>query len=400
MTRVLIADDSRASREQVAAVLSAVENAVVSFAGNGAEALRVMANETYDLLLCDIEMPIMNGIQLVAAVRSRASRYELPILVLTGRTTTADMTTAFRAGVNDYVTKPVNSDELLARVTVQLELRRLQKNVVEAQRVALERRKLESVGQLAAGIAHEMNTPIQYIRDNLEFLRGSFDDILQLCGGEGQMDAARRHATGEIDLEWLASEIPRAIEQAVGGAERVAALVCAMKDFARVDANGKSRNDLNRMLQSTVAVCASTWREVAAVTLNLGDGVDSVPCRPAELNQAFMNVILNATQAVAARWHSNGEGKIEIRTSCADGCALVTVEDNGEGIPDAIADRIYDPFFTTREVGKGAGQGLTIARSCIVDRHGGAIDFRSAPGAGTTFTIRLPLDDTGATEGA
>jgi PAS domain S-box-containing protein len=280
------------------------------------------------------------------------------------------------------------------------ERRNLQLQLVQAQ-------KLESIGQLAAGIAHEINTPTQYVGDNLEFLEEAFNRLGQLLPKYGELLEAAEAAgvnsglpaqlhslTTEIRLDYLLTQIPRAISQSLEGTSRVANIVQAMKEFSHPDAPEKTAVDINRAIQSTVTVARNEWKYVAEVLLDLDASLPPVPCLPGEFNQVVLNILINAAHAVAdvvGRDGQNPKGQILVSTRQDGNWAELQIRDTGAGIPEEIRHRVFDPFFTTKAVGKGTGQGLAIAHNVIVDKHGGAIDFESEIGKGTTFIIRLPI---------
>jgi two-component system NtrC family sensor kinase len=268
---------------------------------------------------------------------------------------------------------------------------RLEREMAERQRVEHELRlahKLEAVGQLAAGIAHEINTPLQYIADSISFLGEAFAEMRAIVGTYRQALHDRvQHLPLDDDpeLAYLESNVPDAVDRAQYGLERVASLVRAMTEFGQPAAAAKSFADLNR----AVTTARSAYKDVADIELELGD-VQEVPCHLAELNQVFLQLIINAAHAIAETHVVPARGTIRIRTWCDGGAAYVAVADNGSGIPEAIQPRIFDPFFTTKPVGRGTGQGLSIARSIVVDRHGGTLSFETAVGRGSTFLVRIP----------
>ena len=246
--------------------------------------------------------------------------------------------------------------------------------------------KLEAVGRLAAGIAHEINTPIQYITDSVHFLGSAFDELLTLVASN---DSALR-VDPAVDIEFLRHEVPRAIERTMEGTERVATIVRAMKEFSHPDSSEKMVADVNRALQNTLMIARNEYKYVATVDLQCGD-LPELMCNIGELSQVFLNLIVNSAHALADAGRDPETGRITIKTRVVEEWAEFSVEDNGCGIPQEIIDKIYDPFFTTKEVGRGTGQGLAIARSIVVDKHAGRLNVRSTPGIGTCFTLRLPL---------
>ena len=266
--------------------------------------------------------------------------------------------------------------------------------------------KLESIGHLAAGIAHEINTPTQFVGDNVRFLSDSFSEIGRLLEQYQRLLAAAKtgvwpealietceEANRGADLEYLLAEIPKAIEQSTEGIDRVATIVRAMKEFAHPGSKEKTAVNLNKAIESTAIVARNEWKYVADLHTNLDPSLPPVPCLVGEFNQVVLNMIVNATHAIVdAVKGTGGKGTITICTGRVGDFVEVRIADTGMGIPESIRHKIFDPFFTTKEVGQGTGQGLAIARSVVVDKHGGTIAVESEVGKGTTFLIRLPLN--------
>jgi len=294
--------------------------------------------------------------------------------------------------------------QLVETRTEQLDAQKRELEETHAQ--LLQAQKLESIGQLAAGIAHEINTPIQYVGDNIRFLgenvQGLFallDQYAQLMDPSGTPQhwddrlASIHAANEELDFEFIKDEIPAAIEQSLEGVGRVAKIIQSMKEFSHPGGNAMEMLDINRAIEATITVARNEWKYVADIKTHLDPDLPMVPCFVAELNQVFLNVIVNAAHAIkeALGVESDEKGTITITTSQSDSRAMIQIADTGTGIPDEIVDRIFDPFFTTKQVGRGTGQGLAIARTCI-DKHGGELTVNSSPGKGAVFTIRLPLE--------
>lgn len=286
-----------------------------------------------------------------------------------------------------------------------------ERNQLRAQ--VLHAQKLESVGQLAAGIAHEINTPTQFVGDNVHFLDDAFRDLASLLSAYRavvQSEHSPREASAEraaldealrkVDVEFLMSEAPRAIEQTLDGVSRVADLVGAMKEFSHPGSKEAVLADLNRALESTIVVSRNEWKYDAEVETDFDPELPRVPCLAGELNQVFLNLIVNAAHTIgeANRARGRAKGTIRIQTRAMTSGVEVRFTDNGMGIAQKVRARIFDPFFTTKEIGKGTGQGLAIARSVIVDKHRGKIDFETVEGQGTTFIVFLPLQHVNASE--
>ena len=270
------------------------------------------------------------------------------------------------------------------------ERKRLERQLAQAQ-------KLESIGQLAAGIAHEINTPIQYIGDNVKFLGEAFEELFEAADrwrqGASADGGAPRESAAEDGLEFLRREAPMAIAELEQGVAQVSRIVGAMKEFSHPGQVEKRAIDLNRALDSVIVVSKNEWKYVAEMKRDFDPELPLVPCVAGEINQVFLNLVINAAHAIGdAVPDKDHRGVITISTRRNGDWAEVRVRDTGTGIPEAIRARVFDPFFTTKEVGKGTGQGLSIAHAVVVQKHRGAIEFESSVGVGTTFLVRLPLD--------
>ncbi|MEV6632018.1 ATP-binding protein [Actinoplanes sp. NPDC051470] len=256
--------------------------------------------------------------------------------------------------------------------------------------------RLEAIGQLAAGIAHEINTPIQFVSDNTRFIEQSFTELLTLVTAVqqrfGDTDEQIAELLREIDADFLLAEVPTALAESLEGLERVAQIVRAMKDFSH-PGQGRSDVDVNRAVESTSQVARNEWKYHAELSLELGDDVGLVPCYEGEFKQVVLNLIVNAAHAIEAAGPRDGGGlgHIRIRTTRRADAVEIAISDDGTGMDEATQQRIFDPFFTTKVVGKGTGQGLSMAYASIVQKHGGSIKVDSSPGTGTTFTIGLPV---------
>ena len=264
--------------------------------------------------------------------------------------------------------------------------------------------KLEAVGQLAAGIAHEINTPAQFVGDSVQFLQEAHQSnqaliaayrkaLTTLLATPGHETLAReiREAEEAADSAYVEEHAPGAFERALDGISRISSLVGAMKEFGHRDQREKSPADLNRALSTTLIVARNEYKYVADVATEFGD-IPLVTCYVSDLNQVFLNLLVNAAHAIEDATGKGGpRGLITVRTALEEDRVRIDVQDTGCGIPPEVRDRVFEPFFTTKEVGRGTGQGLAIAHSIVVDRHQGSLSFTSEPGRGTTFTIRLPV---------
>lgn len=299
---------------------------------------------------------------------------------------------------------PVDTDDCDRATLEQLvgvrtnQLEAAVKDLNETQTALLHAQKMEAVGQLAAGMAHEINTPMHYIGGNLEFMKQAFDQLSRVAalamnvieeqGLEGhQLEDHKRK------LEFILARLPSAVEQSIEGVATVSSIVSAMKRFSHL-AEERVTADINEAITSTLTVSKGEWKYLADVNCELDPKLPELECLPGELNQAFLNMIVNAAHAIEEKIGSNSDekGVISISTSFDDNDIRVSIADTGAGIPDSVVDRIFDPFFTTKQIGKGTGQGLSICRSIFVDKHGGRMNVESTSGEGTVFTIWLPRD--------
>ncbi|MGL4511462.1 MAG: ATP-binding protein [Lacipirellulaceae bacterium] len=295
----------------------------------------------------------------------------------------------------------VNGRAVLVEFVIDLTQRRaLETQLAQAQR-------LESIGQLAAGVAHEMNTPLQYVSNNIRFLSDCSEQLFEVLRAyeqslnveeSGLPWQERYQALTEVlertRFTRIRSELPKALSDSLEGVDRVLEIVRSMREFSHPGGDAKSPTDVNRALSSTATLTRSRWKQWADLELDLAAGLPHVECLAGAMNQVFVNLIVNAADAVAERHRSGGStgpGRIVVRSRLERDHAVIEVEDNGCGMPEATRRRVFDPFFTTKEVGKGTGQGLSLSHTIVCQNHGGSISVESSPGVGTTFCVRLPL---------
>ncbi|MDH5822574.1 ATP-binding protein [Luteimonas sp. RD2P54] len=292
------------------------------------------------------------------------------------------------------------------------ELQRALTELGRTQAALLQAQKMESVGQLAAGIAHEINTPAQYVRDNVAFVRkgmAAADEVLAAalavveaargCGGLEAPVEAFEAAVRRTRFDYVRRQVPEALEQSLEGLDRISRIVGAMKQFSHPSAGEKERVDLRPLVETAVTVARNEWKYVAQMEQDFAEDVPEVSCLRDEIGQVLLNLVVNAAHAISDSLVPGQRDKGRIAISVrrfGDRHVDIRVADDGPGIPEAIRTRVFDPFFTTKPVGKGTGQGLAMAYSTVVDKHGGALFFETGAGPGTTFVVRLPIEATGA----
>jgi signal transduction histidine kinase len=439
--RVLLIEDSPICQEATASALTEWGHSVLS-ANDGQAGLAALGEGGFDIVILDLGLPDMEYADVLEGIRARAG--DIPVILLSGETRSSALFDAIHRGVFDFVSKGEHAslleaavgraaqrlrlekenEELLRRLrqlagsleTQVLERtralaeanQRLQEEMAERQRVEAELRlaqKLEAVGQLAAGIAHEINTPAQFVGDSVHFLAESFRDAAGLVGkyrdavarltslpGHAELAREIREAEDAVDLNYVLENAPAAFDRALDGLGRISAIVGAMKEFAHPDTKEQTAADLNRALQATLTIAHDEYKYVADLETELAE-LPPVMCHLGDINQVFLNLVVNAAHAIAEVVGTTGQkGVIRVVTRRDGPMVRIDIADTGCGIPEAIRGRIFDPFFTTKPVGRGTGQGLPIARSIVVDKHCGTLTFSTAVGRGTTFTVSLPID--------
>lgn len=399
--KILVADDSPSEAGRIRDSLQALGNAEITLVNDGVAAIRASKNIRFDLVLCDYEMPSLNGLQLVRLLRSTWSRLELPILMLTVRDDVQTKVLSLRQGANDYVTKPVQPEELLARVQAQLDLKSAVEENIQVRMQMLETRRLETIGRLAASIAHELNTPAQFTADNIVFLQKVFasssgllsstrDQIAKLPPGQDWVDDflafwKQRH------LDYLLLEAPKALDEALKGVMRMARTARDLKEFAGVADKSWGLADLNRALENTVAVSQSLWSSVAQVSFHLDPALPQLACDIVALKQAFFNILITAVEeAQKAGRAPRSTLQIEIHSAKVDSGLEVRIVAKGPGVSKELPARLTRLLASSEASGTGADNGLSVAHSIILRQHKGQFRCESGPDQGTTFIVVLP----------
>jgi len=399
----------------------------VVIAQDGEEALQRAQFAQPDLILLDVMMPGIDGFETCRRLKGIDSMREIPVIFMTALTYTTDKVTAFSVGGVDYVTKPFQIEEVLARIKTHLALRTMQKQLAaqnlqlqqeidERQRAEqslrdtveqlqashrrleelhqqlLQAEKMASIGQLAAGVAHEINNPIAFVYSNLAMLKQYVDGLLELVsvyeraegalGGEAALLDEIRRTKERLDLAFVRDDLENLVAESLDGVQRVRRIVQYLRDFSHAGETERQVVNLHRGIDSALGVAAAEITNKAQVIKEYGH-VPDIECMAAQLNQVFLNLLMNAAEAIER------DGVITIRTGSDDKWVWVEVEDNGRGIRQEDQGRIFEPFFTTKPVGQGTGLGLALSYG-VVNQHGGTIEVSSTPGKGSVFRVRLP----------
>lgn len=409
-TRVLLVEDDAVDAEWAKRALRRPGEGgsfVASWASTLEEALERVGEQEFDVILLDLSLPDCTGSETLRRMHEAAP--DVALIVLTGLGDDEFGQNAVRHGAQDYLVKGETGLErglLIRSIRYALERRQAERARQNAERQLQQAQRMEAIGQLAAGIAHEINTPIQYIGDNAHFLDESFASILPLLqvypdviadakAGNPMTQTVEQleRLLEEADCDYLVREIPQSIKQTIEGVQSVARIVSAMKEFSHPGAARKEPVDLNHAIESTITVARNEWKHVAELVTELEPDLPPVHCHPGDFNQAVLNIVVNAAHAIGDM--ANGEaapkGTIRVTTRCDGEWVEVRITDTGPGIPAELRSRIFEPFFTTKEVGRGTGQGLSIAYGAVVEKHGGSLSFETEEGKGTTFILRMPI---------
>ena len=406
---ILIVDDEESVARLFAEYLG--ETYSCETAANTQEALDILSREPFALVVTDMQMPGLSGIELLRKITERYM--DTAVIIVSGVDRPQRVMDALRVGASDYLIKPCELDVLTFSVERALERRTLLRNArrykqdletrnaeLARQKTELERlqaqilqtEKMASLGQLAAGIANELNNPAGFIYSNIDLLKGYVERLEQCLSGYDELalppEAANRIAEikKEIDFDNIVADLGSILCDCHIGAERIRDVVQNLRLFSRLDEAEVKRVDLHEGIESTVRLLSGYYKSGGISLVRDYGEIPQVNCYAAQLNQVWMNLFVNAAQAIGA-----GKGEVEIKTRCKGRTVTVSVSDTGAGIAPEHLGRVFDPFFTTKPVGEGTGLGLSISHG-VIKRHGGKIDVESAPGEGTTFTISLPLD--------
>ena len=407
--RLLIVEDSKHDQLIYARTLSAF---ALEFANSGEEGLERLAREEFDLVVLDYQLPRMNGEEVLAAIRTKLG-LDVPVVVVTGGGSESIVANLFKRGAFDYVTKDdlhsprvamavraslerhwlaearrAAEDELLRRKNeLETALRQLQ----EAQAQLVQREKMASLGQLVAGVAHEINNPLAFVTNNLAVLDRDIHQLAAITADYRarfgrEVPESIRGAEEALDIEYTLGNLDRIFDSTRAGLQRLRAIVAGLRDFSRLDEAEWKPIQANDAVRTTLEMVRYHIREKEIVlVLDLGD-LPPVWCFPGKLNQVLLNVLMNALQAVGR----GGMIRVSTRHVPERNEVVFAIADTGPGIPDAILGRIFDPFFTTKPQGNGTGLGLWISYTAVHE-HGGRIDVETRVGEGTTFTIAIPV---------
>lgn len=410
---ILVVDDTPANLQLLESILQQ-KGFTVRAALSGQMALKAVQLQPPDIVLLDINMPSMNGYEVCRALKSDPASAEIPVIFVSAAVDTADKLKAFEEGGVDYVTKPFQPLEVLARVTTHLTLYRIRRELAAknealekalqelrlAQTQLVQSEKMAALGLLTAGIAHELNNPLNFIAASVQGLRKTVapvDELMTLCQSLAQdpaSTAVERIAawSRENEPNELRETMNELVENACYGANRAAEIVTSLRVFSRLDEAEQKHANLHECLDATLILLHSRYQDRIRIERSYGE-LPPWLCQPGKLNQVFMNLLANAVDAVFAKPEPKADETIRIVTRMEERegrfCAVVEIADTGIGMTEEVKTRLFQPFFTTKDVGKGVGLGLAISHGIVRD-HGGSIEVESEPGLGSLFRLVLP----------
>ncbi|MBW2563429.1 MAG: response regulator [Deltaproteobacteria bacterium] len=399
--KILIVEDEPVSQKLLEKIVQSEGYDAIP-ANDGKGAWEIVKKEKIEMVITDWMMPEMDGLKLCRKIRQVDLPRYVYIILLTAKDQVEDAVAALDAGADDYIRKPFDPDELKARILAGKRIIELEDSQKKANAQLLQSEKMVSIGQLAAGVAHEINNPTGFVSSNLKTLTDYQNDINNLIKHYRKLvtnlkKTNREHLSSstekqleqiasledEADIDFILEDIMDLISDCKEGTERIKKIVIDLKDFAHPGEDKIQSADINGGIEATLNVVWNELKYKATVNKELGK-LPMVNCYPQQLNQVFMNLFVNAAQAIEK------QGEISIVTRADDGFVEITIGDTGSGIDKEYLSRIFDPFFTTKDVGKGTGLGLNVAYN-IIKKHNGTIDVKSQVGKGTVFKIRIPI---------
>jgi signal transduction histidine kinase len=418
---ILVVDDNPTNLSVISQALRSA-GWQVRIAVDGEDALSKVAQNPPELILLDVMMPGISGFEVCQQLKANATTADIPIIFMTALADSESKVKGLSLGAVDYIPKPFEQEEAIARVRVHMQLRRLtqtleqqvQERTVQLSQAlsdlqsshlqVIQSEKMSALGNLVAGVAHEINNPIGCVLGNVAEIEAAIGDLFQAIDLHHQKlpEAQLAETLEALEIDYLRADLPKMIKAMQDGGDRIKSISHSLRTFSRADSDHKQRFNLHAGLDSTLLILrhrlkANETRPEIVVVTDYGD-LPEIDCFPGQLNQVFMNILANAIDAVdeSNQGRSFEEikqqpNRIEISTSITNNCVRVAIADNGRGIPEEVKGRIFDHLFTTKQVGKGTGLGLAIAQQIIVETHQGQLSVDSAVGQGTAFMIHLPM---------
>ena len=419
---IMVVDDSIFNLTLMSDILNAAGYKVRT-AKNGAIALEYIEEKKPDMILLDVNMPGLSGYEVCQKIKDNKLNKDIPVIFVSALTESEDKITGFNAGGVDFISKPFNPKEVLVRVKTHLNLIRLQKQLTEKnveledalkslkvlQMKLIQEDKMASIGQLSAGIAHEINNPLGFVSSNFSTLK-KYNGKLRECIIEYRnfKESLKFTSSNEVKnkierindleeknkIEYIMTDLEELYNDTNNGLERIKKIVITLKNFVHESNDDSFENyDLNQGILDTLEISRNELKYNIETQTNLDEKLPIIKAKTSEINQVLLNIIINASHALKEKYNTDSGGKIIITTWNDEKFAYCTLEDNGVGIQEKNITKIFNPFFTTKQVGKGAGLGLSISYDIIVNKHNGNIEVKSTLGEGTKFILTLPINE-------
>ncbi|MEL6458284.1 MAG: hybrid sensor histidine kinase/response regulator [Cyanobacteria bacterium J06621_15] len=399
---ILIIDDNINNIKILSEVMQA-QGYSVSAANNGKNALSELQTISPDLILLDIVMPGMDGFEVCQHLKASEKTKDIPVIFMTALTGTADKIKGFKLGAVDYITKPFQQEEIVARVKVQLKLRNLNRELQMSQFKLMQSEKISSLGQLVAGIAHEVKNPVGFIAGNLEHTKNYIQELIDLLNlYQKYLPNTPEEIINKIDaidLDFLLEDLPKMIASMNMGIERISDIMQSLRNFSRKDATQRKLADIHQGIDTTLMILshrlkANEIHPKIEVSKKYGD-LPEIECFPGQLNQVFMNLLANAIDVLEEKAQKDKDfvPRISISTKLLNNNSVkISIADNANGIPEEVKNQLFDAFFTTKPEGKGTGLGLSISYQIVTETHDGTLECFSGEGEGTEFVIEIPVE--------
>jgi two-component system, NtrC family, sensor kinase len=403
---ILVVDDNPTNIQVLFDVLSEIGYRV-AIAKSGEAALKRLQSYCPDIILLDVMMPGIDGFETCQRLKSDPVTAEIPVIFMTALSDVVDKVKGLSIGAVDYLTKPIQHEEALARIQIHLQLSHTKQTLSQTldqlqktQVCRVQSEKMASLGQLVAGVAHEINNPINFIAGNLVYAEKHIQDVMtfiQLYRELHDQPHPKIQAwMEEVDVDYVQEDLPKLLQSMKLGSDRIRNIVLSLRNFSRLDEAEFKAVDLHEGIESTLLILQHRLKANAThydiqITRDYGE-LPLVECYPSQINQVFMNLLSNAIDALEENRTHNDDSTITIRTiaSTAD-WIQISISDNGNGIPEILLPKLFDPFFTTKPIGKGTGLGLAIAHQIVTEKHCGKIDVYSRLGEGTEFVVQIPI---------